>query len=429
MADPTVVAPRRSALDFPLRNIGLLACFFALLKPSLFDLNSQITLACRLVAVLVLVWSVYDYARNGERLSCPLVLFVAFRFSMLIPTLVNEGDVLNWGYTTVSQVALYFLIEREMRGGRSRGLECLGVLRFLLLTYLVINCFMVLTGVGTVQRLMTDGEVTTWYLLGIRTRVTDCMLPALMVSMTIDSFKGERVGILTLVTLVVGLIQVLYLGVATAIIGMVVLVSALLTMRLSGKVRCFLSGRTILILGLVAELLVVVLRVQNGFSELLGNVFGKSVTLTGRTEIWDLALGIIAESPIFGYGVNDSFGAFVPWRGDLYWQSHNQWIQILYDGGFAALVLFVALVLACGRGLARGREADASVPAAATLLAYMVVMVSEIYTYNMGLFYVVLFVMAEVPNLGRESRDGPGGCGAAKNESRKRTRDGNFGIG
>lgn len=396
---PRPVGLLRGIANFPLRNLGLLACFFALLKPSLFDLNSQVTLACRAFAVLVLAWLVYAYVRDRRRLSLPLVLFVAFRLSMLIPTLLNEGDLLNWGYATVSQVALFLLIEREMHAGRRSALHCLGVLRFLLLTYLVVNCVMVLLDVGTVKRLMTDGEVTTWYLLGIRTRVTDCLFPALMVSLTIDAAKGERLSICTAATLVVGLIQVLYLEVATAAFGLLVLAAGLVAMGGSRFVRDRLSVRNILLLGLLATLLVVGLRVQEGFADLLGSFFDKNMTLTGRTDIWDIAFGIIAQSPVFGYGINDSVGAFVLWRG-MYWQSHNQWVQLLYDGGIVAAALFAALLLACGSGIdRRGAEGRVFVPAKATLLAFMMMMVSEIYTYNMGLFFLVPFVMAGLPSL------------------------------
>lgn len=406
-ARPERVTNCSGALDFPLRNIGLLLCFFALLKPSLFDLNSYVTLACRIFAVFVFAWVVYGYARDKTRLSSPLVFFVAFRVSMLIPTLLNDGDVLNWGYTTVSQVALFGLIEREMRFDRRRAVDCLGVLRVLLLAYLVINCFMVFSDVGTVQRAMADGEITKWYLLGIRTRVTDCLFPALMISMVLDACRGKRIGVVTLFVLAIGLAQIVYLEVATAMVGLVVLAVGFVAMRFSKNVRRLFSVRNILMFGMVFTTLIVVFRVQNGFSDLLGSLLGKSVTLTGRTEVWDIAFGIIAASPFFGYGVNDGVGAFVPWRG-MYWQSHNQWVQLLYDGGIVAVGLFVVFVLSCGHSIDRGRVSDrVASPMKAVLLAFMVMMASEIYTYNMGLFFLIPFVMAEILHLERGC-NGPG---------------------
>ena len=83
----------------------------------------------------------------------------------------------------------------------------------------------------------------------------------------------------------------------------------------------------------------------------------------------------------------------------MYWQVHNQWLQLLYDGGIVATALFVMFICAAGRNLEKSRELDkVIIPAKATLLAFMVMMVSEIYTYNMGLFFLVPFTMAALPN-------------------------------
>ena len=110
-----------------MRNLGLVVCFFALLKPSLFDLNSTVTLACRLASVAVFAWMLYRYVSSRTKLSTPLVLFVLFRVSFLLPTLANNGDVLNWGYTTLGQVALFALIEwkrAKVETGRSTASRC-----------------------------------------------------------------------------------------------------------------------------------------------------------------------------------------------------------------------------------------------------------------------------------------------------------------
>jgi len=66
------------------------------------------------------------------------------------------------------------------------------------------------------------------------------------------------------------------------------------------------------VLGVVVTLLVVVARVQVHFAAQIEGMLGKSVTMTGRTELWDAAIPILADSPLFGYGINSHFGAFIP---------------------------------------------------------------------------------------------------------------------
>lgn len=388
---------RRAILDFPLRNIGVLICLFALLKPSLVELYSGAFLACRLISLLVFVWMLYRYFSSHILISTPLALFILFRLSFLLPTVANGGDVLNWGYTTLGQVSLFAFVEWEMRQGGRRTLDFLCLLRVLLAAYLVVNCMMVLTGVGGVERVQSDGEITKWYLLGIRTRVTDCFFPALMISMVIDALRGERVGIMTIVIVAAGVIQIAILEVATALFGLALFVALYALMFFSPAARRVLNVRVIVLLSILITALVVGLRIQDHFADLLATYCNKSTTLTGRTDIWDSAFGIIAASPISGYGINDSFGAFVPWRGGL-WQAHNQWLQLLYDGGIVATALFALFVISCGKQLERLNKSF-SVPIKITLLVFMLMMVSEIYTYNMGLFYLVPFVMAELSPL------------------------------
>jgi len=69
------------------------------------------------------------------------------------------------------------------------------------------------------------------------------------------------------------------------------------------------------VLGVVVTLLVVVARVQVHFAAQIEGLLGKSVTMTGRTELWDAAIPILADSPLFGYGINSHFGAFIPGCG------------------------------------------------------------------------------------------------------------------
>lgn len=386
------IIPKRSIMEFPLRNIGLLCCFFCLLKPSLFDGVEFVTLICRLVAVIIFVWVCNTFMQNGRRPSVGLVLFAIFRLSFLPATIWNQGDLMNWGYTTIDQVALFALIEWEMGSGKRRALDCLKCLQTLLIAYLVVNLTMVATGIAGRYVISEDGSITAWYLLGIRTRVTDCLFPALIISLIINSLEGRRVSISTILVLTVGITQVFLLEVSTALLGLAIFFVTYLVLNVMPASRSFFRSRNIIFLGFIACILVVVVGVQGYIGSLLNLAFSKEATLTGRTFVWTSAVRIIAVSPIFGYGINDRFGAFAQWRGTT-WQAHNEYLQLLYDGGLIALVLFALFVIQSFRSLDRcGKDSTLSYPLKAGLLAFMVMMVSEIFTYNMGLFYLVPFI-------------------------------------
>ncbi|MBA4157286.1 MAG: O-antigen ligase family protein, partial [Gemmatimonadetes bacterium] len=85
------------------------------------------------------------------------------------------------------------------------------------------------------------------------------------------------------------------------------------------------------------------------YSEALVSVFGKDLTLTGRTDIWEAVFSSILNRPWLGYG----FSAFWLGRsgesaevfrtvGYAVIHSHNGFIDIAADLGFVGLTLFLA---------------------------------------------------------------------------------------
>jgi len=75
---------------------------------------------------------------------------------------------------------------------------------------------------------------------------------------------------------------------------------------------------------------------------ILNYVFGRSSTFTGRYVLWEQAIRLIAQKPLFGHGriVNDYIAA---WGG--YYSSHNYALEILLQGGIFALGFFVKIII------------------------------------------------------------------------------------
>lgn len=87
------------------------------------------------------------------------------------------------------------------------------------------------------------------------------------------------------------------------------------------------------------------------FPELAAGV-GRDVTLTGRTEIWDIVASISAEQPVLGYGwggvwrgeVGDSVRALFGW--DTARSAHNGYLDALLQVGWVGVVLLAAASIA-----------------------------------------------------------------------------------
>ena len=74
------------------------------------------------------------------------------------------------------------------------------------------------------------------------------------------------------------------------------------------------------------------------------NVLHKHVTLSGRTVIWGMASKMIMQKPFLGYGI----GEHISWSG-YNWYGHNQYYEMLMEGGIPCLILFFIIVYIVGK--------------------------------------------------------------------------------
>jgi len=128
-----------------------------------------------------------------------------------------------------------------------------------------------------------------------------------------------------------------------------------LLFRLSSQAR---AGALLLTLPLIAMLTVVWIYLGS-FTDILA-YFGKDVTLTGRTYIWQLAIASIEAQPIFGVGYV-AYWQVGSWGPERIWEMfgvvgksgfhfHTLYLQVGVDLGLLGLSILVAtLVVILGR--------------------------------------------------------------------------------
>ena len=105
----------------------------------------------------------------------------------------------------------------------------------------------------------------------------------------------------------------------------------------------------------------IVFRLHYIFASIITGFFGKDLTLSHRTIIWDRALQLISERPMFGYGTPDSYNVFsvkhdYSGGNNDAWSTlsaHNEFLQLAYIGGIVLIVLFVLFFLISTRKVNR----------------------------------------------------------------------------
>ncbi|AYG04286.1 O-antigen ligase family protein [Gryllotalpicola protaetiae] len=111
------------------------------------------------------------------------------------------------------------------------------------------------------------------------------------------------------------------------------------------------KGRGPLYLSALLLLVVVVGGALTAWHEFTA-LFGKSPTLTGRTDIWNAVIPLAQQHPVFGWGW---LGYWVPWakpfdglavrHGVQYLQAHNAWLDVWLQLGIVGVVVFALLAV------------------------------------------------------------------------------------
>lgn len=374
--------------------IIMFAAVVILLRPTLIGQYPELNRLFQAGSVAVFFVLVGLVIIRNITIRAPLVLLILYRLVLLFPTLYNDGDTASWAYYSIVQISLLLVVELTASRGKTFFRVLIDVLTWVLIIYMAVNVVTIQTGSYSLA-MWASGFTQPTYFLGIRTRVTDVIFPAMLVAQLSDRARGRSIGWRTVVVLVLGVWQLMALQVATGLVGIGVALLIYLSIRILPLARRFITMTSLTFGGLVLSAVVIFGRIQESrvISDFIAGTLEKSLTLTGRTEIWEAAVPIIRESLFFGHGVNDNFGAFVSWTAGTLWQAHNQYLQLAYDSGVLGIAVFVSFLVVAGRCLDRSRVV---IPVRAAFLsaygAFMLMFVSEIYTYNMGLFFLIPFL-------------------------------------
>lgn len=327
--------------------------------------------------VYCFAYCTYIYYVRNIPISKLLVLFVIQRVILFFPTIIYEGDILKWGYQSIIIISIFMLSNLCLKDNSKKYISNIKKIFILLL---FINIFLYIKYPKGLY-----SQVEGLNFLGIRTRFTDYAFPAIAF-VILDSKLNKTSMINTILSITIILLNIVLPSISTAIVG----IACFTLMYLFGTRLKVCKYTYISILFFIFNFLIVQLRIQSKFEEIFIYLFNKSATLTGRTEIWDLSYDYIFDKILFGHGmVND--GNFVLWHGDL-WQSHNQILQILYDGGIISFFIIIAIIIELGRNIRKNSRHKVSIILNSCLFGFFIMMISEIYLYYPPIYLIFSIV-------------------------------------
>ena len=271
---------------------------------------------------------VFLYVLKKGKISVFFLFFAALEGWMFAITILQKGIVKGFLINIVSLLILGAIVEC-FSGTMIKHL--IHALLILLEILIYANFFTVIffrNGLYT-----SEWQSQNW-LLGYRNGFIIYILFALFLSLIWRAFTENSLRFYVLFT-----ICILTLILGRSITGLLALFVFIILYSTRVYKSQWFHSYSITTVWLITNFLLVIFRLQNIFAPLLA-LFGKNVTLTGRTYIWDTTLQMIMKSPLIGYGKRSAeYRAGLVSQAYAAIDAHNYILEIFFVGGIIAFVL------------------------------------------------------------------------------------------
>lgn len=320
-----------------------------------------------------------------KRVSLIAVLIGIQQAYLMCNTIILGGairDSVISVFSVLSIVFLYDLAHDEGEAFLSSQLFCFEIMIY-------INLITEILFPKTLY-VVTESETSMFILyknwfLGFYNNHTRFFLPALMIAFLYKMETGKKIRVYILTAAIfISPVLVWAGGPIVALFGMGV---AYLLFKRRTKICNYYSYWMLHILFFV---FIILLKMQNIFRWLIDGVLGKWKSLVVRMELWDKYLGFISEKFIFGHGIEIPIVRQMKAATDWAYHAHNQFLEILYQGGIINLILFTIIVIVAGKNVYRYRDTEESKIISVAFLGWCIHGLVEPFmtSFLMGMFVI-----------------------------------------
>ena len=215
------------------------------------------------------------------------------------------------------------------------------------------------------------------YPFGYRNVTFRIAIPACACAFVLDALEEEAVSLRTITVYMVALVEVLVGYSATSACALAMMGVLLLVVKTwnCAKVLNAVSYLGCYVLSFVG---LVVLRVQNVFGFIIEPILHRTVTLTGRTDLWDAAFSHLSNLHLlYGYGTGYMWNTLLL-NGTPEKHAHNDALHLLMLGGVGALVALALAVLLSVRRLYIERRDAVAIGLSIGLSGFFLVSIVEV---------------------------------------------------
>ena len=362
-------------------------------KPALFGVMEELSLLetffdlWRLLAAgVICLLFLYVWWKKKRGPSPVLLAFGTYLLIVLVSTVYNAENYWETGNYVVTIFAFCVLVEMALREDVESALDML---------YYPLT---VLIGTNFILECLYPAGVTTggtyyyaYNFMGIDNFLAPVMIPYMVLAAIRAVRKTGELDLSAYAAIAVCSVNLLLDQSATGLMGLAVALLFLLFLY-KRKLECLFNSLTALAVSIGMFVGIVLLRLQDLFAWLIEGILGKGLSFTGRTDIWDIGMKMIAQKPLLGWGYAKQGKIYRVVKGK-YYHGHNVYLELLMEGGVCALAAFLTALGFSACQLMKYRKEPCARLIAAGLMSWAVMTSMEPFLDTNGLMIYALFIM------------------------------------
>lgn len=342
------------------------------LAPSL-ERMSDMYLIASCISILFIYFFVY---RKASRI---IIAIMSFELVQLLSTFINSGDYWIAFSSAAKVICFCMLIEVGIALGARLFLRALMIILGVLCLANLISILLYPNGMYTT--LLKNN-----WILGYDNMHVLYILPFLC-TFALYTVESHLSNFLKWSVLLIFSLSIYITWSATSVVGVTVWLVFFALSNLYSLRKIITNLRFQIIATVIVFFGIIILRLQNLIAFLIEGILKKSLTFTGRTRIWDSALNLFKENPIYGLGVTSTDVT----RSYLHGASHchNYFLQILYQSGLIGMACFIVVLILLIKPKKYSYNSNITYLLHLTIFCFLIMLQVEAYTYMTTFFGLV----------------------------------------
>ena len=322
---------------------------FLLIRPPVmltyFPIYNKYDVYAKMIVVLGICFCFFLRFLNTKK---EFLYFAAMNLYFILiaaSTLINGGDIklALWGSMILGN-AMAMLICIGISDDAENFLKTIYYMHIILI---ILNLFTVLNYAPKEFDHWQYGTMNDKMLFGMYNGFIQWMLPAQVLGYIIrNKYENKNnfflVGYILLCLII--LFTLFYVGSATSIVTFLIL-DIFLPAFNNKKAQKIFNLTTAISANVLLFIYIVILRADNRLTEFIVKIFGKNITFSGRTYIWDETIKWIKKSPIIGNGIEFREFRAEKIEAPSASYAHNLGIETAYRGGALGCMALAAYII------------------------------------------------------------------------------------